>query len=196
MSLRSIFLGLALLSVTPLLGGCLAAVAGGAAVGASAAHDRRTTGNYLDDKRIYLAARNEINKDKELALRSRVVIVVYNGVMLLAGEVRSEALKQHAEDLVTGFEGTRRIVNELAVQEPEGFWSRRRDNTITGHVKAALLDITSIQGFDPTRVNVTTAHRVVYLMGMLTTVEADAVVGVARNVPGVERVVKILETIE
>ncbi len=190
---RSLLAWLLLLLVVPQLGGCFLAVVGGAAAGASAAHDRRGVGTWADDKRIYLAAFDSLNKDKELALRNSVVIVVYNGVMLLAGEVRTPELKQRAQQLVSGFEGTRRIVNELEVREPEGFWSRRRDNTITAHVKTALLDLTSLPGFDPTRVNVTTVHRVVYLMGKVDREEDDAVVGIARDVAGVERVVKVFE---
>jgi len=185
-----------LLLVAVLLGGCVAAVVGGAAAGARAAHDRRDFGSYVEDKRIFLGAYDSLNKDKELALKNRVIIVVYNGVMLLAGEVRTEDLKQRAERLVDGFEGTRRIVNELEVTEPIGFWSRRRDNTITAHVKTALLDLTSLDGFDPTRVNVTTAHRVVYLMGKVTREEDEAVTGIARDVRGVEKVVKVFEYVD
>ena len=178
------------------VGGCFLAVAGGAAAGASAAHDRRGVGTYVDDKRIYLGAYDTLNKDKELALKNNVIIVVYNGVMLLAGEVRTPELKARAERLVSGFDGTRRIVNELDVRAPEGFWSHRRDNTISLHVKTALLDLTSLEGFDPTRVNITTAHRVVYLMGKVTHEEDEAVVGIAREVAGVERVVKVFEYVE
>ena len=182
-----------LLFALPLLGGCLLAMVGGAAVGASAAHDRRDVGTYVDDKRIYLGAYDAINKDKELALKNNVKVVVYDGVTLLVGAVRTPELKQRAERLASGFDGTRRLVNEIEVREPEGFWSRRRDNTLTARVKTALLDLTSLDGFDPTRVNVTTAHRVVYLMGKVTHEEDEAVVGIARDVAGVERVVKVFE---
>lgn len=193
MRYRRALIGLLLLIALPQLGGCFLAVVGGAAVGASAAHDRRDVGTYVDDKRIFLAASNALNKDKQLALQNHVTIVVYDGVVLLVGEVTTEELKQRAGRLVSGFEGTRRIVNELDVREPEGFWSHRRDNTITAHAKTALLDLTSLPGFDPTRVNVTTAHRVVYLMGRLSHEEADAVVEITRNVAGVERVATVFE---
>jgi osmotically-inducible protein OsmY len=180
----------------PQLGGCFLAVAGGAVAGAGAAHDRRGLGSYVDDKRVYLGAYDAINKDPELGLKSNVIIVVYDGVMLLVGEVRTAELKQRAERTVSGFGNTRRIVNELEVREPEGFWSHRRDNTITAHVKTGFLDLTSLEGFDPTRVNVTTAHRVVYLMGKVTHEEDDAVVGIARETSGVERVVKVFEYLD
>lgn len=193
MRYRTLFTWLLLLMALPQLGGCFLAIASGAAVGAGAAHDRRGVGTYVDDKRIYLGAYDSINNDKEIALKNNVTIVVYNGVMLLVGETRTPELRQRAERLVSGFDGTRRIVNEIEVREPEGFWSRRRDNTTTLRVKTALLDLTSLPGFDPTRVNVTTAHRVVYLMGKVSHEEDTAVVGIARDVSGVERVVKVFE---
>ena len=193
MQYRPLLIWLTLVVALPQLGGCFLAVAGGVAIGAKAAHDRRGVGTYVDDKRIYLGAYDSINKDKELALKNHVIIVVYNGVMLLVGEVRTPELKQRAERMVSGFEGTRRIVNEIDIREPEGFWSRRHDNTITLRVKTGLLDLTSLPGFDPTRVNVTTAHGVVYLMGRVSHAEDEAVSGIAREVGGVERVVKVFE---
>lgn len=174
-----------------MLSGCVAAVVGGTAAGVG--HDRRSWTTVISDRNIQATAYDNFNKDKELALGNNVSIVVYNGVMLLAGEVRTEELRQRAERRVSGYEGVRRLVNEIEVREPEGFLSQRRDNTITAHVKTALLDIVDMPGFDPTRVNVTTVHRTVYLMGLLTHEEADRVAEIARNVAGVEKVVRVLE---
>lgn len=187
---------LILLILLPLLGGCVAAVTAGAIATGSSVHDRRGFGTVVDDKRIQLGAYDEINRDKELVLKNRVMIAVYNGVMLLMGEVRTPDLKARAEQTVTGFEGVRRIVNEIDIMEPEGFWTRRNDNKITARVKLALTDITSVPGFDVTKVKVSTAHRTVYLMGLLTSEEVEIVTEIARNVPGVERVVKVFEYTE
>jgi osmotically-inducible protein OsmY len=173
------------------LSGCVAAVVGGTAAGVG--HDRRSWSTVISDRNIQTTAYDNFNKDKELALKNNVSIVVYNGVMLLAGEVRTEELKQRAQQRAGGYEGVRRLVNEIEVREPEGFLSQRRDNTITAHVKTALLDIVDMPGFDPTRVNITTVHRTVYLMGLLSHEEADRVAEIARNVAGVEKVVRVLE---
>lgn len=174
-----------------LLSGCVAAVVGGTAAGVG--HDRRSWTTVLRDRNIQATAYDNFNKDKELALKNNVSIVVYNGVMLLVGEVRTEELKQRAQGRVEGYEGVRKLVNEIEVREPEGFLSQRRDNTITAHVKTALLDIVDLPGFDPTRVNITTAHRTVYIMGLLSREEAERVAEIARNVAGVEKVVRVLE---
>ncbi len=184
---------LALIALFPLLNGCLAVIAAGAAVGASATHDRRSIGTIIDDKNIQLTATDSINHDKEIALKNNVYIIVYERQMLLIGEVRTQALKQRAEKLTSGIEGVRRLVNEIAVQEPEGFGSRRRDDLLTAQVKTALLDIVDLPGFDPSRINVSSAHRVVYLMGLVSHAEDERVAEIARNVRGVERVVKVFE---
>lgn len=177
--------------LTARLSGCVAAVIGGTAAGVG--HDRRSWTTVISDRNIQTTAYDNFNKDKELALKNNVTIVVYNGVMLLAGEVRTAELKERAERRVSGYEGVRRLVNEIEVREPEGFLSRRRDNTISVHVKTALLDIVDMPGFDPTRVNVTTVHRTVYLMGLVTREEAERVADIARNVAGVEKVMRVFE---
>jgi osmotically-inducible protein OsmY len=186
-------LQLAVLAVlaSTLLCGCVAAVVGGTAAGVG--HDRRSWTTVIADRNIQASAYDNFNKDKELALKNNVSIVVYNGVMLLAGEVRTAELKQRAEQRVSGYAGVRRLVNEIEVREPEGFLSQRRDNSITAHVKTAMLDIVDMPGFDPTRINITTVHRTVYLMGLLTREEAERVVEIARNVSGVEKVVRVFE---
>jgi osmotically-inducible protein OsmY len=179
----------------PLLHGCFAVVAGGAVAGAHVAHDRRSFGRVVEDRNLQLSTIDKINHDKTLVSNNNhVKVVVYNGVMLLCGQVRSEELKQRAQAVAESFESIRRLVNEIEVtDEPQGFWRRRQDNAQTARVKTALLDITSMSGFDPTRINVTAAHGVVYLMGIVSHEEDAAVAEIARNVSGVDKVVKVFE---
>jgi osmotically-inducible protein OsmY len=183
---------IAILALAAALSGCVAVVAGGAAAGA-AVHDRRTTGNVIDDQNIELSAYDTLNRDKELALKNNVEIVVYNGVMLLIGQVRSAELRDRAERTVGGFQGVKRVVNQIEIGESPGFWSGTGDKVVTSRVKTGLLDIQDMPGFDPTRVNVTTENDVVYLMGLVSRAEAERVVQITRTTPGVERVVKVFE---
>lgn len=178
-----------------LLQGCLPIVVGGVATGVGIVHDRRSFGRVVEDRNIQLTAADAINRDKALVRDdNNVKVVVYDGVMLLCGQVRSEELKRAAQSHVETIEGVQRLVNEIQVtDEPRGFWRRRQDDTTTGRVKTALLDIRDIPGFDPLRVNVTTTNDIVYLMGLVTHEEADAATEVARNVNGVDRVVKVFE---
>ncbi|HVF35597.1 MAG TPA: BON domain-containing protein [Candidatus Saccharimonadia bacterium] len=191
--MKRLFRIVCLLAPCIALAGCAAAVIGGAAAGAGAAHDRRSFGSVIDDNAIELGAYDNLNKDKELALRNNVEIVSYNGTVLLMGEVRTAELKSRAEDRVREIEGVRRVVNELQVRELTSVVSSTRDKWITGRAKLALLDIVDVPRFDPSRVNVTTQAGVVYLMGLVTHPEADRIVAIVRDVPGVARVVKVFE---
>ena len=173
----------------------LAVAGAGVAAGVGVAHDRRDAGTVLADRRLALSASDAINRDKAFVSDDNFVhTVVYNGSLLLCGQLHSAELKQRAQAQVEHLDGVKRVVNEIEVSdEPIGFWRRRADNTMTARVKTALLDITSLKDFDPSRVNVTTVDSVVYLMGMVSRDEADAVVEVARNVAGVAKVVKVFE---
>ncbi len=186
---------LAVLLLAPFLHGCIAVIAGGAAVGAGVAHDRRGGDVVIDDKRTQLGILDAINRDKEIVHGNyRVKPVVYRGTVLLLGQVASEPLKQRAQAIAAGIEGAERVVNEVVVtDDPQGFWSRRTDNALSLRIKTALFDITSMPGFDTTRVNVTTSDHVVYLMGLVSHEEADAVTEIVRNVNGVARVVKLFD---
>jgi osmotically-inducible protein OsmY len=182
------------LAAAALLQGCAAAVVG-AIVVADVAHDRRAANVVVDDRNIQLTATSELNKHKELVRDDNdIKVVVYDGTMLLAGQVRSADLKALAEKTVAGIDGVKRLVNAIEVTtDPEGFWRRREDNTLTARVKTGLFDIQSLPGFDPSRVNVTTSHGVVYLMGLVSRAEAEEVTNVARETGGVGKVVKLFE---
>jgi len=184
-----------LLLVLPLLHGCFAVVVGGVATGANVVHDRRSFGRVLEDRNLQLSVLDQINRDKAMVRdNNHVKVVVYDGIVLLCGQLRSVELKQRAQAIVESFDGVARLVNDIEVTDaPQGFWRRREDNAQSARVKTALLDITSMPGFDPTRVNVTAAHGVVYLMGLVTHAEDAAATEIARNVGGVEKVVKVFE---
>jgi len=57
---------LLMLLALPLLHGCFAVIAGGAAAGADAAHDRRTFHTVVDDRNVQLTALDLINRDQAL----------------------------------------------------------------------------------------------------------------------------------
>lgn len=185
-----------LIATLPFLHGCIFVVAGGAAaVGADVAHDRREASTVIGDRRIALTAGDAINRDKDFVHNDNYVkTIVYNGVVLLCGQVQTAELKQRAQSMVANLEGVKRVVNEVEiVDEPRGFWRRRQDNAMTARVKTALLDITSLPGFDPTRVNITVVNGVAFLMGSVSHEESEATVEVARNVAGIDKVVKVFE---
>lgn len=197
--MKRLFLLLLLPSLAVTLGGCTAAVVGGAAVtaaGLNVAHDRRPVSTIINDQNLKLSVQGAIGDDRALASHNHIRVLVYNRVIVLLGEVADEQARSKAGKLASGFIGARRVVNLLDIMPEPSFWQRRADNALTARIKTGLLDITEIRGFSPDLVNITVAHGEVYLLGLVTHAEAAAVIDNARNTRGVKRVINLFEYID
>lgn len=175
------------------LNGCAGLLIGGTAVGVSVAHDRRTTGTVVDDQTIEMKIYDALNR--QLPPGNRIGTTSYNGIVLLTGEVVSEAARRQAEAIARGIEPpVREVYNELVIGRPSPLSRQSNDAMITTKVKSALFQI-KIKDFDPSRVKVVTDRSVVYLMGLVRRNEADAAADVASRVDGVRQVVTLFEYI-
>lgn len=182
--------------ITSLLYGCAAAVVGGAATGASAVHDRRTVGTFIDDEGIELKARLAIFEDSDLNSQIHINIISINGVVLMVGQAPTEALRKRAEELISTVPKVRLIHNEMTIAAPNSYMTRSSDALITAKVKARMFSIKGHEDFDPTRVKIVTENGIVYLMGILTHEEGDTVTDAAREVGGVQKIVKLFEYLD
>ncbi len=180
--------------VVPLLTGCPAMVVGGVAQTASVAHDRRTTGTYVEDQQIEVRAFQLLHEHPEIGERSNISITSYNLSVLLTGQAADEQTVARFAELVANQPRVKRVYNEVVVGAETSISDDSNDAYVTSKVKLALFDV-KVTGFDPTRVKVVTSQGVVYLMGLLTPAETDAVVEKVRRVSGVKRVVKVTETL-
>jgi osmotically-inducible protein OsmY len=188
-------LTLALLAVS-LLSACAPLLVGGAATGTAVAVDRRTPGAFIDDERIEWTIRNAIRQDQELSSQSNISVVSYDGVVLLAGETPHETLRTRAAEHARNVEKVRRVHNELVIAAPSSMMTRSSDTSITARVKTRVLGIRDLEGFDGTKVKVVTENGTVFLMGKLLRHEADAVTDAARQVGGVQRIVRLFEYLD
>jgi osmotically-inducible protein OsmY len=184
-----------ILSVSGFIQGCAGVVVGGAAVTASAAHDRRTMGVYVEDQTIEFKAAQRLADDAEIDQQCRINVTSYNMVVLLTGQAADQALRERAEQRVSGVERVRRVVNEVEIGSPASLGELTRDSALTTEIKFRLAQI-DIPDFDPLRVKVITERGVVFLMGLLTREEAQAVTDLVRQVSGLRRVVKVFEYID
>lgn len=173
------------------LSACVPLMVGGAVAGGSmVATDRRTAGIQLEDEGIEIRTHNRIRS--AVGTRVRVSVNSYNRQVLLTGEVPSLQDKQLVEQVVVGGENVLSVVNELAVMNSPSLVERSQDALVTGRVKAMLLDARDLN-FNVFKV--VTEGGTTYLMGRVTSREAERATAVARAVPGVQKVVRIFEII-
>lgn len=183
---------LILILLTPLLSGCAGILIGGIAVGAAVAHDRRTTGSYVEDQNIELKALERLSNNKSISKGGSISITSYNQIVLITGQIESEEAKANVEQLIKSIKKIKRVVNELEIGSTATVSETARDSYITAEAKISLLGI-GLDGFDTTKVKFKTERGVVYLMGMVTQQEADTVVQRIRAISGVRKVVKVFE---
>jgi osmotically-inducible protein OsmY len=184
---KILFAAAALVATLGSLQGCAPIMVGAAAAGALVATDRRPPGIYIEDENIEWRV---IGLLKEYPT-AHVNATSYNRRVLLTGEAPDEANKVKIEEAAKKVLNVREVVSELRIAGASSLSARGNDSLITTNVKALLLN--NEGKFHANHIKVVTEANVVYLMGMVTSPEADAAVEIARKGQGVSRVVKVFE---
>lgn len=174
----------------PILAGCFGAAAVGVGTGAMMLTDRRNPETFISDEGMEIRAANRITE--KYGDKVHVNITSYNRMILLTGEVPSDAIKADVEKIAAGVPNAKAISNELAIAGPSSFGGRSNDAYITSKVKARFVDANK---FSPNHVKVVTEAGVAFLIGLVTQAEADASVEIARTTGGVQKVVRVFEII-
>lgn len=187
---RAALAGLALACAIVALPGCAPLVVGGAMVGGSlVAIDRRTAGTQVEDQAIELKG---AERARQASPTGHVNVTSYNRMVLLTGEVPSEAERRAVEQAVAGVEHARSVLNELGVTPNSSLSGRSADAVVTGKVKAAFIDAKDVQA---QAFKVVTERGTTYLMGLVTEREAARATEITRATSGVKKVVRVLEII-
>ena len=169
---------------------CFPLAVGGVVGGALMATDRRTSGTQIEDQAIELKSLNRIKE--AIGDRGSISTTSYNRLVLVTGEVQTEADKAAVEQAISRIENVRSLVNELGVMGSSSLTSRSNDAVLTSKVKANLIDARDLSA---NSFKVVTERATVYLMGRVTEREAARATEIARGVGGVQKVVRVFEVI-
>jgi osmotically-inducible protein OsmY len=173
------------------LQGCVGAafVAGAAATGVIV-NDRRSLSAVGDDEHIEHLTNLKLQADNDLYQRSHVVVSSYNRILLVAGQVPTDADKQRLMSHIQEVDRIKRIYNEITVSEPTSNLTRSSDTWITTKAKSQMLLTKDLKS---SQIKVITENGIVYLMGIVTPQQGDTAVSVVRHIAGVQKVVKLFE---
>ena len=185
---RTLAIGIVVAGVA-LLVGCAPLLLGGAVVGGTMiVTDRRSSATQLEDQLIEVKANSRIRE--VVGERGRASSTSYNRLVLLTGDVVTEADKAAIEQAVSKVDNVKSVVNELAVMGSLSLGSRTNDALISTKVKTSIVDTKDLYA---NSVKVVTERGVVYLLGRVTEREATQAANVARGVTGVQKVVRVFE---
>jgi osmotically-inducible protein OsmY len=177
-------------AVATTLSGCFPVIMGGAVMGTLMATDRRTSGAQVEDEGIELRAASRLREN--LGDRVHVNVNSYNRRVLITGEVPNAQDKQLVDQVVSRVENVNSVVNELAELGNATLTQRSSDVLVTGRVKAGLVDAKDLVS---NAFKVVTERGTTYLMGRVTQREADRATEIARSTSGVQKVVRVFETL-
>ena len=152
----------------------------------------RTIAQRVDDQSIETKAIVNVRDSNEDFDKCHLVVVSYNGFVLLTGQVTSEVLREKAAKVIREIPSVKQVYNELEIAAPSSRMTRTSDAWITTKIKSKLLADPDSPGL---RVKIVTENGVVFLLGLLNKEEADRVGEIASAVKGVQRIVKLFETI-
>jgi osmotically-inducible protein OsmY len=111
-------------------------------------------------------------------------------VVLLTGEANTPEIRQQAEEAAHTVADITQVYNQLTIQGPSSSLSRTSDSWITTKIKTQML---ATKGLQSGTIKVVTENGAVYLMGIVSRDQADTSVNIARQVSGVQKVVKIFQ---
>lgn len=178
--------------LTTSLCGCPLAIVGGVAAAGGAgyaANQERGVGGTASDFSIKTNIQAALAKaNPEMA--ANLDATVYQGRVLLTGTAPDPQIKALAGNAVRSIPGVRAVYDEIEVAPSETAWNSTKDAWITSRVRSSLVfsDIRSVN------YHVETVDQSVYLIGSARSqAELNHATDLARNVPGVKRVVSYVE---
>ena len=180
------------LAIACLVSGCgIVLVTTATVIAIDVARDRRGASVYWDDNKMELDIKRLIGKQKQIE-HEHINVTVYNGVVLLTGEVPDQRDIDTTIDVAKSHQGSRQVINRLELAGKTNLNSRANDGWIATKVKTAIATSAPVES---TRIKVVTERANVYLMGLVKPEEADIAVEATRSVTGVVRVIKVFEYI-
>ena len=171
------------------LQGCVGAFVAGAATGGLAVYDHREITEIKDDTALLLKIERALAKDKDFQ-DSHIVVSSYSKRILLAGQTPRASLRVKAEKIARAFKGVDRVYNEITISSPTAMMTRTGDTWITTKVKTEMLATKDLKSGS---IKVITENGSVFLMGEVSKKQAGMAVNIARQVTGVQRVVKVFD---
>ena len=186
-------------AVALLLGFALSGCAGTTGNGnddAASALESRSLNERLADQRIRSAIMAELLSDEELRHESNISVTVFDGIVLLTGEVPSREAGERMARLARDESDARHVFNELVIAQLSSVFSRTRDRLLTGRAATRLLSLDHPETLDRARFHIVAERQRLYLMGRVTREEAEAITEEVRRISGVREVVRLFEYLE
>jgi osmotically-inducible protein OsmY len=155
-------------------------------VGSNAISTNQSAKNQSYDFGTKMKIMHMVKQDKELSSKANIEASVFNSVVLLLGQVPTEAIKKDFAIKVSKLPHVSIVYDEITVGPIVPVRTYANDGWITTKVKTRLAG-----KVNPLHFKVITEKGVVYLMGLTTKKEGELASQIASKTSGVKKVVEI-----
>ena len=173
--------------------GCVSAAMSGVSSGAQVAMNHRSIQNSLHDHQNTVHVDHAIHWETDSYKTSNVTVSTFNNVLVMVGQVPTEALRKNLYAIARKNSDAKEIYNLTTVSSPASSLVRVSDGWITTKIKSRLIAEKEI---DPSQIKVITENGTVYLMGTVFPDQAIIATYLARTTDGVQNVVRIFSYLE
>ncbi|MDN3522361.1 BON domain-containing protein [Halomonas ramblicola] len=156
-------------------------------------YGERTVGTQVEDQSIETKISHNLGRTDARLDDARINVDVYNGVVLITGQVPSEELRDKAVEVAGAVRNVREVHNELTVAGNLPASQRLADGWLSTRIRTSLA---ANERIDTGRIRVITENASVYLMGIVTRAEADRIVDAVSRVGGMQRIVKVFDYLD
>lgn len=144
---------------------------------------------YYTDSNISFAILQQLKQNPALYDKNHIVTTVYQNNVLIAGQVLQPGQRIQVQQIVQNTPGVKQIYNELEIAGPSTTLTRSSDSWITSKV---WTDMVATKNLTTRHIKVVTENGIVYLMGSVSQEQMSLAINVARQVPGVQKVVNLM----
>ena len=154
----------------------------------------RTIPQRLLDRSIEHTVKiNVYGLQENLQQTSRMSIDSFNSIVLLTGEVPTEAVKAEISKVVGSMPDVRQVYNELTVGASKGYSQTVHDGYITSKLMAKTA---SANGVKASQIKAVTNNGVVYVMGRMTPTQQSHLIDIANSTVGITELVLLTTVVD
>ena len=154
----------------------------------------RTIPQRLLDRSIEHTVKiNVYGLQENLQQTSRMSIDSFNSIVLLTGEVPTEAIKAEISKVVGSMPDVRQVYNELTVGASKGYSQTVHDGYITSKLMAKTA---SANGVKASQIKAVTNNGVVYVMGRMTPTQQSHLIDIANSTVGITELVLLTTVVD
>ncbi|MBP9727506.1 MAG: BON domain-containing protein [Gammaproteobacteria bacterium] len=192
MKLRFIPTALAIILLGSSLQSCIffAGAAIGAAATGAVVFDKRTAKETADDKAITQNIEDKLDANAGIQSSAHIVVASFNSVVLLAGDVPNDEMKEQVSTIAKSVPGIAKLYNQVVISGKPSTLSRVNDKFITATIKTKMVATDSLESSE---IQVVTVAGTVFLMGIVSKEQAGIATDIAQHVSGVTKVVRVFQ---